>query len=542
MDQFCPWETAQYFLYSSNIPTLFFYSHIPAMLVAILVGLFVFYKTNKSKIGISLLITTFLFSAWCVFDLILWATNRPDVVMFFWSMQVLVEPLIYLLGFYITYLFIKNEDLPFKSKLALILLCAPIVIFLSSRYNILGVNLSDCTAAENFIAQYFTYMVELAVVLCILVLLHIEYRKNLDTNRKKGMMTFSLGIIVFLLAFSWGNLIGSFTNNWTLAQFGLIGMPIFVGFLAYLIVKFHTFNIKLIAVQAFIWGLVIVTGSQFFFIKVPINFLLTGITFVAVIVIGYLLIKSFKKEIKQRTQIEHLLKIKSEFIGVVSHQLRTPVSVIKGMASMLKEGDLDHAPKEQKDIFISGIYEKSEKLADILDDILKAEELDMDNFAFLPASIKPVNLSQIIKGIFDDLASLAEKKKLNYKMNVDPEVVSLNLMTDNLFLRYVFQNIIDNAIKYSKEGGSLIVDLSKSGEYFICKVIDSGIGVPEDQKERLFEKFFRAKNAVDTYAYGTGLGLFISRKIVEAHPGGKIWLESEINKGTTFYIKLPIVK
>lgn len=538
----CPWETAKYFVYSSNIPTLFFYSHIPAVFIALLVGLLVFYKSNKSKLGISLLIISLIFSAWCVFDLILWATNKPDIVMFFWSLQVLFESLVYLVCFYLVYLFIKNKDLPFCGKMVLLLLYSPIILLLSSKYNLQGVNLANCTAVEGFIAQYFTYIVESIIILSVIFLTIFEYRKISIPARKKEIVVFSLGIVLFLIAFSSGNIIGSFTENWTLAQTGLIGMPILIGFLTYLIVQFHAFNTKLLAVQAFVWGLAIVTGSQFFFIKVPINFLLTGITFVAVIIIGDLFNKSFKKEIKQRMEIEHLLKIKSEFIGVVSHQLRTPVSVIKGMASMLKEGDLDNEPKEKRDIFIAGIYEKSEKLADILDDILKAEELDMDNFAFLPASIKTVNLSPIIKGIFDDLASLAEKKKLNYKINIDPEVANLNLMTDSLFLRHVFQNIIDNAIKYSKEGGSVTVDLGRNGEYFICKIIDSGIGVPEDQKDRLFEKFFRAKNAVDAYAYGTGLGLFISRKIVEAHPDGKIWLESEVNKGTTFFIKLPIAK
>ena len=209
---------------------------------------------------------------------------------------------------------------------------------------------------------------------------------------------------------------------------------------------------------------------------------------------------------------------------------------------MLKEGDLDNAPKEQKDQFVAGIYEKSEKLADILNDILKAAELDMDNFAFTPASIKSVNLSQLVKGIFGDLTSLAQAKKLNYQIKISPNIINLNVMTDESFLKHVFQNVIDNAIKYSKEGGSMTVDLGKERDFIICKITDSGIGIPEDQKDRLFEKFFRAKNAVDAHAYGTGLGLFITKKIVEAHPGGKIWFDSVVNKGTTFYIKLPIAK
>src|SRR3989338_8596802 len=137
----CPWESAQYFVYSSNIPTLFFYSHIPAILVALLVGLLVFYKSGKSKVGSSLLIISVLFSLWSLFDLILWSTNAPDVVIFFWSLQILFEHLVYLICFYLVYLFARNKDLPFKWKLLGILFYSPIVLLLSSKYNLMGVNL-----------------------------------------------------------------------------------------------------------------------------------------------------------------------------------------------------------------------------------------------------------------------------------------------------------------------------------------------------------------------------------------------------------------
>src|SRR3989344_7278166 len=146
MEQLCPWETAQYFVYSSNIPTLFFYSHIPAILVALVVGLLVFYKSNKSKVGTSLLIVSILFSLWSLFDLTIWATNRPDVVLFFWSLQILFEPLVYLMCFYLVYLFIKNKDLVFKCKFLGILLYLPIVILLPFKYNLIGVDVGFCNA------------------------------------------------------------------------------------------------------------------------------------------------------------------------------------------------------------------------------------------------------------------------------------------------------------------------------------------------------------------------------------------------------------
>ena len=180
----CPWESAQYFVYSSNIPTLFFYSHFPAMLVALLVGFIVFYKSGKSKIGGSLLVISILFSLWSLFDLIIWATNRPDIVLFFWSLQILFEPLVYLVCFYLVYLFIKNKDLSFKWKLSGILLYAPIVLLLPFQYNLIGVDASFCNAVEGFVAQYFTYIVEAIFILAILLLTILESRKPSNISRR----------------------------------------------------------------------------------------------------------------------------------------------------------------------------------------------------------------------------------------------------------------------------------------------------------------------------------------------------------------------
>src|ERR1035437_3670089 len=169
MQQLCPWEAAKYFVYSSNIPTLFFYSHIPAIIVSLIFALLVFYKTGKSKIGSSLLVVSILFSFWCIFDLIIWATNRPDVVLFFWSLQILFEPLVYLMCFYLVYLFVANKDLMFKWKLFGMLLYSPVILLLPSKYNLLGVEIETCNAVEGFIAHYFTYIFESIIILSIIL-------------------------------------------------------------------------------------------------------------------------------------------------------------------------------------------------------------------------------------------------------------------------------------------------------------------------------------------------------------------------------------
>ena len=188
MEQLCPWEPAIYFVYSSNIPTLFFYSHIPAILVALFIGLLVFFKSGKSRIGTTLLSISILFSAWSIFDLFIWATNRPDIVLFYWALQILFEPLVYLLCFYLVYLFIKGQDLAFKWKLLGILLYSPIIFLLSSSYNLIGVDVNYCNAVEGFIAQYFTYIVESIFILSIIILVILEYRKIIIPIRKKEIV------------------------------------------------------------------------------------------------------------------------------------------------------------------------------------------------------------------------------------------------------------------------------------------------------------------------------------------------------------------
>src|SRR3989338_3946447 len=329
MELLCPWEGAQYFVYSSNIPTLFFYSHIPAILVALIVGFLVFYKSGKSKMGSSLLAIAVLFSLWSIFDLLIWATNKPDVVLFFWSLQILFEPLVYLMSFYLVYLFVKNEDLEFKWKLLGIFIYSPVVLLLATKYNLIGVDASFCNAIEGLIAQYYTYIVESVFILSIIFLAILQYRKISDHARRKEIIIFVLGVVLFLIAFSSGNIIGSFTDNWTLAQAGLIGMPIFIGFLVYLIVQYHTFNIKLIATQALVWVLAILIGSQFFFIKIPINFVLNGFTFIASIIFGYFLIRSVKVEIAQKEELaklnidlEDLIKQRENLVHLVTHKVK----------------------------------------------------------------------------------------------------------------------------------------------------------------------------------------------------------------------------
>lgn len=534
----CPWETAQYFVYSSNIPTLFFYSHFPAILVAILVGTLVFFKSGKSKVGASLLLISILFSLWSLFDLILWATNRPDVVMFFWSLQILFEPLVYLVCFYLIFLFTKNKDLSFKGKSILLLLYAPVVLLLWSNYNLLGVNLADCTAIEGFVAQYFTYILELILILSIIFLTIFESRKPDNLQRKKEIIIFGIGVILFLFAFSSGNIIGSFTENWTLAQAGLIGMPIFIGFLAYLIVRFKTFNIKLIATQvlmATVWLLVL---SVLFVRTIENARIITALTLILVTVAGDLLIKSVSREVKQREELaqlnlelKDLIKQRENLVHLVTHKVKGSFTRSKYIFAGILDGTFGEVSAEIKKRAEQGL-ESDNMGIETVDLVLSVANMQK---GIVKYDMKSFDLKEIVLRVMAEKEASIKMKNLSIESEITNE--DFTMIGDSFWIKEVVNNLIENSIKYTREG-KIMVGLEKEGKKIKLSVKDTGIGISAEDKKNLFTEGGRGKDSVKVNVDSTGYGLYSVKLIVEAHHG-RVWAESEgQGKGAQFYVEL----
>ncbi|MBP7846093.1 MAG: hypothetical protein KA007_01510, partial [Candidatus Pacebacteria bacterium] len=284
MSSFCPWEPSQYLVFSSNVPELLFYSHLTAIIASIILGLAIFLNNKKSAVGKILFYVFLTFSIWAFVDMILWATNDPRIVMFFWSSQILIEIFIFILCFFLVRQYVGLKSLPNKTLVLGSLFLVPFIFIIPTAYNLVGVDITYCNAIENPITIYYTYTLEVIIGLSIIRTLHQGIKKNIE--RAREIRLFGFGIMFFILAFVSGNIIGSITGDWDLAQYGLFGMPIFVSFLTYLIVKYQAFNIKLLGTQALVVGLAILIGSQFFFIRNQTNIILNSITFIAVLIFG----------------------------------------------------------------------------------------------------------------------------------------------------------------------------------------------------------------------------------------------------------------
>ncbi len=543
----CGWDTAKYFIFSDNVfGSLVYYSHFFALIPSLIIGLLIFLKNPKGLMNRILFAITFLFSVWVFSDVVLWANEKIDFQMFFWSLQVIIEPIIYALSLYFIYVFITKNDISLGKKFFISILLFPTLIFASTKFALVGFDLSNCDreVTEGPITL-FGYLIEIIYVFWILIFAIKSYIKA-NIEMKKQIKDITLGIIFFLLSLSFGNIIGSFTDNWTIGQIGLFGMPIFVGFLAYMIVKFNLFNIKIFITQILVFSLGFLVLSILFIRHIENIQIVVTFTLVFIITLGFILIKSVKKEIEQREKLQILSvnledaneklqsldKLKTEFLSLASHQLRSPLTAIIGYTSMLLDGSFGKISDKQKEA-IDRVFQSSRHLSTTVEDLLNVSKIEQGGMQYVKV---PFDFEKASGDLAKDLSVTAEKKGLKLTFETDGKS-PYTVNGDMEKIRQVILNFIDNSIKYTKEG-SINVLLSKNEGAIRLSIKDTGMGMTPEIKAKLFQKFARAEGG-KMNAGGSGLGLYLAKKIIEEGHNGKVGVDSEgMNKGSTFWMEL----
>jgi signal transduction histidine kinase len=226
-------------------------------------------------------------------------------------------------------------------------------------------------------------------------------------------------------------------------------------------------------------------------------------------------------------KLRELDETKDEFISMASHQLRTPLTSVKGYMSMVLEEDAGKLKKQQKQL-LDQAFVSSQRMVYLIADLLNVSRLKTGKFII---DAVPTNLAEVVEGEVSQLRETIRRKKL--KLNYDKPKNFPLLMLDETKIRQVIMNFADNAIYYTPSGGEINISLKEDKKNVYFQVTDSGIGVPKQDKQHMFSKFYRAKNARKARPDGTGLGLFMAKKVVDAQ-GGSILFESEEGKGSTF--------
>lgn len=229
-------------------------------------------------------------------------------------------------------------------------------------------------------------------------------------------------------------------------------------------------------------------------------------------------------------------KMKTEFVSVAAHQLRTPLSAIKWIFEKLSEDRSLKLNEKQQKLIREGI-DSADRVISIVNDLLDIVRIEEGREVYKLASS---DFEKVLNSVIETYQEVMKKRNIKFeyyapsrklpKIKMDPQKISL-----------VVQNLLDNAIRYTPPGGIVRVEVEADREKLKFSISDTGIGIPEKEKIHVFKKFFRSSNAIKFQTEGNGIGLYIAKNIIKAH-GGEIWFESEENKGTTFYFTLPIKK
>jgi len=231
--------------------------------------------------------------------------------------------------------------------------------------------------------------------------------------------------------------------------------------------------------------------------------------------------------------LKELEKVRQDFVANVSHELRTPLTTIKGYAETLLGGALKEEVAFQ---FVQVIKRQSDRLTKIVEDLLALSKIELKEFQL---KIEILPFYELVEDVLRYIQEAAEKKKISISFEL---LTPLTVKADRNYLEQILINLIDNAIKYGKEGGKITVSAVQRNQSEVeVSVSDNGIGIPKEDLPRIFERFYRVDKGRSQELGGTGLGLSIVKHLVQAH-GGNVWAESQPGQGSTFYFTIPKVK
>jgi len=243
-------------------------------------------------------------------------------------------------------------------------------------------------------------------------------------------------------------------------------------------------------------------------------------------------IDSRKRELEvANAQINEISRLKSEFLANMSHELRTPLNAILGFSEILKDNLVELAPAQRQEC-LENIYASGKHLLELVNDVLDLSKIEAGR---MELSYDDFYVANAIREVHNVIRSLSERRDIDFKVDVDDEI---EIRADKSKFKQVLYNLLSNAIKFTDQGGKVWLDARLDGEWVEVDVGDTGVGIPKDQQERIFSEFYQVESRQSREVEGTGLGLSLTKRLVELH-GGTISVSSEAGKGAIFTVRIP---
>ena len=398
-----------------------------------------------------------------------------------------------------------------------------------------GITFEDSVVDIQYGLGFFPFLGAIFVIMFFTILPLLKTRINASQR------VFLAGVVIFYVA----NLIFNiglpvFLGITHLYYFGDYSTVFLLGFTSYAIVRHRLFDIRIIATELLTVVLWAVLFFKIFTAQSSSERVIDMFVFGLTIVFGIFLIRSVMKEVKNRQELEELnykLNIldqrKNEFISVAAHELRAPLTVIKGYASMILEGDTGKI-SEKAEEFLQDLALSTERMIRLVNNMLDVSRIEEGRIVYQE---EVISLGQILQKVYKEFTPEAKRKNLQFNLEI-PYHLQDSVLVDADRLREVIVNFLSNALKYTEQGGVRLAISNPRSGWVRVEVIDTGMGITKEEQEKLFRKFYRVRSNVGK-TIGSGLGLYISKLLIQKF-GGLIGLVSEYGKGSNFWFELPL--
>jgi len=518
---------------SGNL-NLVYYSHLPVAIISIILGFFVIKKNSSAFSAKCLFFLSMIFSFWIICNLIAWVSSSSINIVFFWSLIAMFDFLIFTSCLFLLYSYKTNDDIPVWLKIIIGFLFLPIVIITPTKYYISTFDYTNCMAIDNLFGGYLYF--SLTILSFIILIVAIRKYLNAKIENKKQILLMSLGVLLFLSTVFGTYYIADTFEKYSIEIYGIFAMTFFMAFMAYMIVKFKAFDIKLIGAQALVWALVILVGSQFLFVQNMTAQILTAITLIISAVVGLIIVRSVKKEIALREELEVANNNQEALIHFISHQLKGFFTKSKMIFAGILEGDFGESSSQIKGLAKDGLISDNNAVT-MIQDILGASNLKSGTTTY---NFKEVDLAQVVKKVAIGFTDEMTGKGLKLETDIPNEPVMV--MADETLITQVFKNITDNSMRYTPAGEIKIsLKIHPENNKVVFTVTDTGVGLSDSDKNKLFTEGGKGDDAMKTNTNSTGYGLYIVKKIVENHHG-RIWAESAgRGHGSKFCVELDLL-
>jgi signal transduction histidine kinase len=542
-------NTCYSILYSyDGLKALVNYSHIIPIVLSIAIASLIVVKAKFSLFSKIFLSFVSAYCLWLIGDIFAWTSNNYHIVSASWSTLVYIEMVFFLLGLYFVLAFVYERDIKWYVKLLfLLVLIFPFIVTLTGG-SVVGFYQSVCEASNNHFLDLYKLAVESVIGLVIFVHIIRAFFKDQPREDRKADLIVLGSVFLFLSIFGVTEYIASTTGVYEYHLYSLFTLPLFLIAIIYAVFELDIFRFNMLGTHYLVGGLVILMSGQLFFISGGADTLLTLVTVALTVGLSVILYRNLKRESDQRVRIEQLSaeleetnkklinvdKLKTEFLSLASHQLRSPLTSIKGYASMISEGDFGDINIKAKEA-VDRIFQSSQNLTIVVEDLLNVSKIESGGMKYEMANF---DMADIVRVTAEDFSIAASKKKI--KMTYSDDHMNHVVNGDKEKLRQVVLNFIDNALKYTKEG-EVDVSLFNRDGHVVVAVKDTGMGMTPEIKSTLFQKFARGEGARMNTS-GSGLGLYLAKEIVDAH-SGRVWVESPgMGMGSTFFIELEEIK